>query len=679
MMQRIRVCAVLAGLICSAPALGEAAYELYYFDQPQALALDPSRIAVFQEIAQREQADDLLAALSALPSLVARDAARHAIPGWTLAPVEQGARSGPAIEQIVERAAQDDRFTFASPVFLDRLGGPFIVTRDILVGCAAHMDEATQLAMLAQLDLGTIVESSVANMPGVYRLRAHSRNGFDVLDAAAMLARRDDVRFAEPDMLFTGRASGGFVPDDTGFANCWHHLNTGQSGGTPDIDMDTTDAWTTQQGDPAVLTLIIDTGVDQAHPDLNQLPGMDFTSSPGVAGGPNNACDNHGTAVAGCVSASINNALGTVGVAPLTRTVSARCFVSTVPCDGSWSASYSWTADALAWAEVNGVRLTNNSNYYGGSSATVTTKYQQTRTDGTMVHFASAGNDNAFGSTYPASVTGVNSVAAIDRNGMKASFSNFGSDIAFSAPGVSIYSTDRVGSDGYVSGDYASVSGTSFASPNTAGVAALVLSQHPEYAAADVETALRDGAIDMGSMGRDDIYGWGFVNAAGALNVVVVPDPPAPFGLTSPADGAVAVNALANLALIWEASDPGVQYTVAVSTQPSLSAPVFSAGTPSPFAIVGGGTLLKGTTYYWGVTAEDIDSLTTPSSPAAATFTTSGCLADSNNDGTVNLLDLNDLVFAFATMGGPSDLNRDGVVDLNDLQLMLFGFGQTCP
>jgi subtilisin family serine protease len=405
---------------------------------------------------------------------------------------------------------------------------------------------------------------------------------------------------------------------------------------------------------------------------------MDFTSAPGVNGGPNNACDNHGTPVAGCVSAIIDNNLGTVGTAPMTRSVSARCFVSTVPCNGTWSATYEWTADALAWAETLGVRVTNNSNGYGGSSSTVAAKYEQTRADGTMVHFASAGNNNASTSSWPASLGSVNAVSALNRDGNKASFSNFGSAIAFSAPGETIYSTDRPGSAGYYSGDYGNVNGTSFASPNTAGVAALVLSAHPEYSAGDVEVALRGGAVDLGGSGWDTIYGWGFVNAAGALNVVVVPDPPSPFSLVGPPDGATEVNALANILFQWTSSEPGIDYTIVVSKFASLASPVVNTTTSNTFWIVGGSTLLKGTTYYWGVTAEDIDSLTTDSTPFPASFHTDGCLGDIDNSGAVNLQDLNIVLFNFGSAGPEGDSNQDGTVNLIDLNNVLFGFGSPC-
>jgi len=281
------------------------------------------------------------------------------------------------------------------------------------------------------------------------------------------------------------------------------------------MDMRGYAAWDLTQGDPDVLVLIIDTGVEQDHPDISQVPGMDFTTD-GGDGGPVNMCDDHGTAVAGCVSATIDNSLGISGIAPGCRVLSARTFISTLDCSGSWNADYAWTVDALAWGETQGARVSNNSNYYGGSSSAITATYASTRDNG-MVHFASAGNDNDPFVSYPASLPTVQAIAALNRNGNKASFSNYGSQLAFSAPGEDIYSTDRTGSDGYYSGDYGYVDGTSFASPYSAGVAALVISQEPGLTAEEVEDRLKCTCRDLGTFGFDDTFGYGFVDAHAAL------------------------------------------------------------------------------------------------------------------------------------------------------------------
>jgi len=284
------------------------------------------------------------------------------------------------------------------------------------------------------------------------------------------------------------------------------------------MDMDGDSAWDTHQGDSTIKVLILDTGVQQDHPDINQLPGADFTGQ-GGGGGPVNGCDNHGTWVAGCVSAKINNSLGTVGIAPGCKVLSARPFISNIPCNGSWSADYLWTVDALDWGEMQGARVSNNSNSYGGTSSAMDAKYLSTYNNG-MVHFASAGNDNTSNIAYPAEIPVVNAIAAIQPNGNKASFSTYGPGLDFSAPGENIYSTAR-------GSDYSFVSGTSFASPYSAGVAALILSQNPGLTSVQVEDIMKCTSKDRGATGYDLIYGWGMVNAENALLNVPETDPDA--------------------------------------------------------------------------------------------------------------------------------------------------------
>jgi hypothetical protein len=168
--------------------------------------------------------------------------------------------------------------------------------------------------------------------------------------------------------------------------------------------------------------------------------------------------------------------------------------------------------DALTWAESVGARVTNNSNVYGIQSSAIASKYAATR-DAGMVHFASAGNNGLPQLSYPASLSSVMAVAAIDRFGNRAPFSNYGSGIDYTAPGDDIIAADRTGADGYAAGDYAVVEGTSFSSPYAAGVAALLLSIYPGLDAADVETILILTSTDLGSPGKDAQFGWGLVNA----------------------------------------------------------------------------------------------------------------------------------------------------------------------
>jgi subtilisin family serine protease len=492
------IAALVAGLACSAdvrhamqPEWGKQQWEIRHFKEVKPLAVRSERVAVRSALGVAGGAE--------------------VVSGWHVVARDAG-------------IAGD----FYSPVFVDDLGGNTFPTSAMLVGVAEGLTSQEALAIVNRVAPDATIIRQYEFIPGVYLVESGAIDGAEVMTLANRLADQDDVRFAEPDMVFSGR--GELIPNDPNFGVCWGLRNTGQSGGLVGFDMKAVPAWDIELGAASVLTLIIDTGVDQTHPDINQLGGRDFTGSPALNGNPGNSCDNHGTAVAGCVSARINNSIGGTGVAPGTRSVSARCFVSLMDCSGGWNATYSWTADALNWAQSIGVRVTNNSNIYGGTSAAMETAYANTRTAG-MIHFACAGNSGAASLAYPSSLTTVNAVAALDRTGVRSSFSQFGTGLDFSAPGREISTTDRAGAAGYNTTDYVTVNGTSFASPYAAGVAALVFSHYPGLTGAQVQTAMQKGARDLGAAGYDTGYGWGMVQAFGALDAAC----PADFNL----DGAI--------------------------------------------------------------------------------------------------------------------------------------------
>ncbi|MHC4900207.1 MAG: S8 family peptidase [Planctomycetota bacterium] len=371
-------------------------------------------------------------------------------------------------------------------------------------------------AILAETGAGVILDRDWSRMEGAYRCRSDFRNGFEVLAVANALARRPEVRWAEPDRIATSR-SADVIPNDPAFSVLWGLHNTGQSNGTPDMDMDAPEAWDLEIGEP-IIVVILDDGVQLDHPDLGGIISFDFTSDDGN-GGPVNECDNHGTTVAGTVAAIMNNNLGVVGIAPGCSIASARYKISNVPCDGAGIHQISWYVDALQWAVDINARVTNASQSFSPNSA-ITDKYAQTRAAG-LVHFASTGNDSQASINYPSSLPTVNAVGAIDRDGNRAAFSNYGAGIGFVAPGKDIWTTDRTGTDGDSGSDYDMVSGTSFSSPYAAGVAALVISQDQSLTPYDVEYILQITSMNLGAAGYDTTFGWGLVNAHQAiLNVV---------------------------------------------------------------------------------------------------------------------------------------------------------------
>ncbi|MDX2116517.1 MAG: S8 family serine peptidase [Planctomycetota bacterium] len=606
-------------------AAGGAGGEFYVFQgERRELKVDASRVAVLRAAEAAARAGGGVPELGVAPI----DAETWPIAGWTLV---KSAALAPALRARDAQAAAQREFTprqlvaaaasaaeardiaFVSPVFFDDLGGPMMVTPVLLVGFGPEVDAEGARELLA--GKGEIEAADWANMPGVYRVRSVARDGFEVLDAANTLAETPGVRFAEPSMIFTGRSS--LTPNDPNYASCWGIHNTGQFGGVADMDMDGPEAWDVTVGLSSIRVLIIDTGVDQGHPDLNLGPGADTTSD-GGNGGPVNSFDNHGTAVAGCVSARINNGIGTVGIAPGTQSCSARTFI-TVNSQGNWTSDATWTVNALTFGESVGVRVTNNSNYYGFSSNAIANKYLTTRNAG-MVHFASAGNEaNPNNVTYPASLPDVNAVAAVGPQGTPASFTNGGPQLFIAAPGVTVASTDRQGPPGYAGGDYVFVDGTSFASPYAAGVAALILSFNPNLPAAQVESILATTAVDRGNPGFDNVYGFGFINAAAALGATPPPGLPQAFALLAPAQGAMQV--ARRPTFTWQQSLGATSYQIQVDDNSDFASPAISTAAGAGVYEHTGTPLAPATGYFWRVTATNSFG-SRISTPAAGMFTT---------------------------------------------------------
>ena len=448
-------------------------YCYYYFDEPMPLVLETAKLVIFQEPSadaglQAGPAGERLQAYGIGPA----DVEPHPIKGLSLVATPVGSRGETELQNLVASLAAEPEFNFVSPVFLDRWGKPVIISQHVHVGFAKDVSTEDAEAILAELVAGVIEERHRGGRQGVYRLRCSARDGFEVLALANGLAQLDEVRYAESDMILTARKH--LYPDDPYFdPELWGLYNYGQGGGTYDKDMNGPEAWDIITGNSSIKVVILDDGIEQDHPDINQSIGADFTTE-GTGGGPGNECDNHGTAVAGCASAIINNGIGVVGIAPDCEVASAKYSISdTSPCTGEGMFYTSWLENALDWALAVG-HVTSNSSSFPENSP-ITEKYDDTYTAG-LIHFASSGNDGS-SIDYPASLASVNAVGAFDRTGARWEWSNWGNGLAFVAPGVSIYTTDRTGSDGYESGDYyGPANGTSFSSPYAAGVAAMVLS-----------------------------------------------------------------------------------------------------------------------------------------------------------------------------------------------------------
>jgi hypothetical protein len=268
-----------------------------------------------------------------------------------------------------------------------------------------------------------------------------------------------------------------FAPeDDAGFADQWHLENTGQEGGTVDADVDAIAAWRVALG-AGVTVAVIDSGVNMDHVELDGrvVPGWDFVDNDGdPSPSGTNSNEGHGTAVAGIIAAEANG-VGTVGVAPeATLLVIRSCSLG-----ACWSLDI---ADGIYYAVDEGADLVNLSlGSITSEDPLVEDAIDYARSRDVLV-VSAAGNESTDLDALPIGqqlipgglpYSNILTVTASDRRDQLAGFSNYGPEtVDLVAPGVDIVTTG-------VTGGYVTASGTSFASPIAAGVAALLLSADP--------------------------------------------------------------------------------------------------------------------------------------------------------------------------------------------------------
>lgn len=255
---------------------------------------------------------------------------------------------------------------------------------------------------------------------------------------------------------------------------------------------------------------VIDTGINYNHPDLaaNYVGGYDF-----VNGDSDPLDDNgHGTHVSGTVAA-VADGIGVIGTSPEVSLYGLKVL------DSAGSGSYSDITAAIQWSAQNDMQIASLS--LGGSADSQTLHDAIIAADNVgVLIIAAAGNDgNPPGKgdnmSYPAKYSEVISVGATDQNDNRASFSSTGDELDIMAPGVSILSTYEDG--------YATASGTSMATPHVSGVAALVFASDGTLTNSNVKQILLNTADDLGPSGWDSRYGYGLVDADGA--VATEPEP----------------------------------------------------------------------------------------------------------------------------------------------------------
>ncbi len=388
----------------------------------------------------------------------------------------------------------------------------------------------------------------------------------EVRAIADRLAALPEVEYAEPDAIMVPM----LTPDDKYYRDQWHYHAPGSNG----YGINAPAAWDITTGSASIVVADIDTGITN-HPEFagRTVPGYDFISNAYIAndgdgrdsdpsdpgnwnaanecgsGSPAQDSSWHGTHTAGTIGAASNNGTGVAGINWVSKILPVRVL-------GKCGGLISDIADAMRWSaglSVPGVPANPNPakviNMSLGGKGACPASYQDAinaivASGATVV--VSAGNDNADAGGYnPASCNGVITVAATDRDGKRASYSNYGSTVEISAPGgdISVVRTDGVlstintGKQGPLDSAYRFYDGTSMAAPHVTGVVSLMYSVNPSLTSAQVLSALQSTvtAFPAGSTCNTSICGSGIVNAGAAVAAVDARSPvPAITGLVPP-------------------------------------------------------------------------------------------------------------------------------------------------
>ncbi|GAB2703159.1 S8 family peptidase [Paenibacillus thermoaerophilus] len=329
-----------------------------------------------------------------------------------------------------------------------------------------------------------IHSSSVQKLGLTYVFQSSSMDTKQMMD----YFRNRNVAYVEPHYLYVTNDT---IPNDSLFARYQWNL--------PIIGM--TEGWDISRGAANVPVAVVDTGVNMTHPDLSAKlwRGTNIVAQNNV---PEDDVG-HGSHVAGVISALTNNSQGVAGMSWTNPIIPVKVL------DSSGAGSTYAVAQGIIWATDNGARVINLSlgNYADAQFLHDAIKYAFDRD---VVLVAAMGNDNTSRPSYPAAYPEVLAVGATDSNKARASFSNYGSHIGVTAPGVSIAST-------YLRGQYAALSGTSMASPHVAALAALIRSVNPSLRNTDVYEIIKQTAEDLGAPGKDNYFGYGQINVARAL------------------------------------------------------------------------------------------------------------------------------------------------------------------
>lgn len=309
-------------------------------------------------------------------------------------------------------------------------------------------------------------------------------------------------------------------------------------------------AWNYTTGSKTVLVGVVDSGILREHPDLtaniyvnpHEIPdngidddgngyiddwsGWDFCDAPEQADealgdylNPDNDPNDenfHGTHVSGIIGAVGNNGIGVTGVCWNANILPIRAGFRTL--GGQGYLQDDDAAAGLVYATNMGCNVINMSWGDPNYSPIIADACEYAHSRGVNL-VASAGNDPVPVLSYPARLSNVISVGAINKSRVLAGFSSYGVDLDLVAPGEGVLSTYKLDQDEM----YMQMNGTSMSAPYVSGAIAILLSLHPGLAPEEVRSRLLSSCDDLGPLGYDNKYGHGLLDVKKMLDNL---DPP---------------------------------------------------------------------------------------------------------------------------------------------------------
>ncbi len=402
--------------------------------------------------------------------------------------------------------------------------GPEYVSGEVIVRFRTGVEQSQK--DLARFRVFGNRKRAFKTVPGLEVMKLAAN--VSVQDAIDALEQDPNVLYAEPNYILrlTAKPELTAIPNDPSFGSLWGLTKINAPG-----------AWNITTGSSDAVVAVIDTGIDYTHPDLaaNMFRNSADCNSNGVDDDGNGYVDDcfginvaygnsdpmddhyHGTHVAGTIGAVGNNGIGVVGVNWNVKLLACKFF------DANGSATTEGAIECLDYVKdmkARGVNIVATSNSWGGdeNSQALYDAIDEQRQSG-ILFIAGAGNGNWLGigqnndltPFYPCNyfLANIICVAATKSNDGKAGFSNYGRHtVHVGAPGQGILST-------VPGGGYASLDGTSMATPHVSGLAALLKAQDPNRDWRAIKNLILAGGDTVSSM-SNTISGKR-INANGAM------------------------------------------------------------------------------------------------------------------------------------------------------------------